>query len=325
MMNREIIIITGAAGFIGSVLLKYLNNKGIKEIVCVDHLIGEKWKNLYGKKFIDYIEKDEFLKLIQDNKLPENIKTIIHLGACTSTIEKNTNYMIRNNFLYTKTLAEYCFLKDIYLIYASSAATYGNGENGFSDEEEKIFSLRPLNIYGFSKHLFDIMVVSNSNWRGKFCGLKFFNVYGPNEYHKGEMRSVINKMYYQIKKEGKVYLFKSYREDYKDGQQKRDFIYVKNVASVIYFFLENRKTGIYNVGTGKAESFNKVAEVLFSLMGKEKKIEYVEMPLSIRKNYQYFTQADISKLRKAGYKEKFHSIKEGISDYIKYLGSSAYF
>jgi len=329
-MNKKYIVITGGAGFIGSNLVKYLNQKGIENIIIVDHLTNEKWKNLIGKKFIDYIEKNKFLKLIsegpygENNKLPFEIEKCVHLGACTSTIEKNVNYVIRNNFLYTKKLAEYCFSKGIYFIYASSAATYGNGENGFSDDEENIFSLKPLNIYGFSKHLFDLIMVKNDLWRRNFCGLKFFNVYGPNEYHKGEMKSVINKMYYQIIENGYVALFKSYRDDYKNGEQKRDFIYVKDVVDVIYFFLQNKKCGIYNVGTGKGESFNKVAEVLFTLLKKEKKIKYIDMPVEIRKNYQYFTEGNISKLRSAGYSKEFTSIEEGISDYLKYLENGIY-
>lgn len=331
-MSKDIVVITGAAGFIGSVLLKYLNQKGIEQIICVDHLsVGaqtgldnEKWKNLYGKKFIDYIEKDDFLQLIEKDKLPSGINAIIHLGACTSTVEKDVNYMIKNNFLYTKRIAEYCISKNIFLIYASSAATYGNGENGFVDDESKIFNLKPLNIYGFSKHLFDMLVVNNDLWRKHFCGLKFFNVYGPNEYHKGEMKSVINKMYYQIKNEGKVSLFKSYKDNFKNGEQKRDFVYVKDVVDVIYFFFENRKSGIYNVGTGKAVSFNEVAETLFSSLGIKKNIEYIEMPENIRPNYQYFTQADISKLRKAGYRKEFTSIEKGVSDYVKYLENKKY-
>jgi ADP-L-glycero-D-manno-heptose 6-epimerase len=315
------IILTGGAGFIGSCLLKYLNEKGIRDILIVDNLNDEKAKNLKNRKYCCYYQKEEFITKIEEKKIDKKFDFIIHLGACTNTREKNVEYIIKNNFIYSKKLAIFSLENDIPFIYASSASTYGREEKNFSDDEKNIENLIPVNLYGLSKHIFDLWVISNK-LNERFVGLKFFNVYGPNEEHKKDMRSIISKGYRQIKEKGKISLFKSYREEYKDGEQRRDFIYVFDVCDVIWFFIENKdKSGIYNVGTGKATSFNEIAELLFKYMGLKKEIEYIDMPEDVKNYYQYFTRADIEKLRKAGYKKNFTDIEEGIKEYIKYLNS----
>jgi len=317
------VILTGGAGFIGSCFLQKLNREGITDIIVVDHLDELKWKNLLNKKYTDYIEKEDFLSLLLDEKI-KKVDLIVHLGACSSTMEKNVSYLIKNNFLYSKEIAKWAFKNDIRFLYASSAATYGAGENGFDDEDENTRKLKPLNLYGFSKHLFDLWVISN-NFLDKCAGFKFFNVFGPNEYHKGYMRSVVVKAFEEIKTQGKVHLFKSYIEKCSDGEQKRDFVYVKDVIEVMYYFIENPdKNGIFNIGTGKARSFNDLAGALFSALEMERKIKYVDMPESIRENYQYFTQADLKKLRKAGCNHQFMELNEAVADYVGYLQEQKY-
>lgn len=250
-------------------------------------------------------------------KLPRFIDGVLHLGACSCTTESDADYLYRNNYLYTKHLAEYCLQHGIRFIYASSGATYGKGEFGFSDDEETTRKLRPLNMYGYSKHLFDLLALEKGYFE-KIVGLKFFNVYGPNEFHKGDMRSVVTKAFEQISATGKLKLFRSYRSDYPDGGQMRDFIYVKDVVKVIIFFLENpRINGLFNLGSGEARTWNSLAEAVFSAMGKKTNIEYIDMPPSLEKNYQYYTEAKMDKLRQAGYREKFYSLEEGVHDYIR--------
>jgi len=317
------VILTGGAGFIGSCFLQKLNGEGITDVIVVDRLDELKRKNLLGKKYIDYIEKEDFLSLLLDEKIGK-VDLFIHLGACTSTMEKNASYLVKNNFIYSKEVAKWAFKNDVRFLYASSAATYGAGENGFGDEDENTRKLKPLNLYGFSKHLFDLRIIGN-NFSDKCAGFKFFNVFGPNEYHKGYMRSVVVKSFEEIKTQGKVHLFKSYRDKCPDGEQKRDFVYVKDVVKVMYYFIENPdKNGIFNVGTGKARSFNDLAGALFSALEMERKIEYVDMPESIRENYQYFTQADLRKLRKAGCNHQFMELNEAVADYAGYLKEQKY-
>ncbi|MCM8804852.1 MAG: ADP-glyceromanno-heptose 6-epimerase [Candidatus Omnitrophica bacterium] len=312
------IILTGGAGFIGSCFLEFLNKKGIEDILIVDNLNEFKKKNLVNKKYSVYYQKDEFIYQLS-KRFDKNFDFFIHLGACTNTREKNVDYMIKNNFLYSKKIAYFCLENDIPLIYASSASTYGKEGKNFSDDEKNIENLVPTNLYGLSKHIFDMWVVNN-NFHNRFVGLKFFNVYGPNEEHKKDMRSIISKGYKQIKETGKIRLFKSYREEFKDGEQKRDFVYVFDICEVIWFFMENKdKKGIFNVGTGKARSFNEVARLLFKYLGKKEDIEYIEMPEDVKEHYQYFTKGDIEKLKKTGYKKKFTDIEDGIKDYIWYL------
>lgn len=309
------VILTGGAGFIGSCLLKKLNDEGIKDIFIVDNLgNGEKWKNLIGKKFIEFIHKDEFLPMLIESNLSENIDAIIHLGACSTTTETDANYIIENNLNYSIKLANYAIEHDIKFLYASSAATYGDGKNGYSDKE--FYNLKPLNIYGFSKHLFDLWVIDNG-YDEIFTGVKFFNVFGPNEYHKGEMASMIYKSYLQIKNLGKVRLFKSNSAEFKDGEQKRDFIYIKDVIDVLWQMLNTENfAGIYNLGTGKARSWNDLVKSVFNVMGIDINIEYIDIPENLTKQYQNFTEADMTKLKTTGLKLNFSELEDTIHDYL---------
>ncbi|MBN3039416.1 MAG: ADP-glyceromanno-heptose 6-epimerase [Candidatus Omnitrophica bacterium] len=315
------VIVTGGAGFIGSCLLWKLNQKGITDILVVDHLgDSPKWRNLVNKDFSDYIEKEDFLNNVLGNKI-EKPDMIVHLGACTSTTCIDATYFIKNNYEYSKELAKYAIKNRIPFLYASSAATYGMGEQGFSDEDEFTWKLRPLNIYGYSKQLFDLWVLRNG-LIDKVTGFKFFNVFGPNEYHKGDMMSVIAKSFAKVLKERKIKLFKSYRDDYADGEQKRDFVYVKDAVDIVYHFIENpKKTGIYNVGTADAHTWNELARAIFSALDMPLKIEYFDMPESIRDKYQYFTEADLGKLRRAGVSHSFFEFDLAVKDYVDYLKS----
>ncbi len=312
------IVLTGGSGFIGSCLLKKLNDNGIDDVMVVDRL-GEstKWKNLVRKKYIEYTPKDEFISMIieEDEDFANDIELIIHLGACTSTTEKNVDYLIENNHEYTAALADFANDHNIRLIYASSAATYGNGEYGYNDTGFE--ELEPLNPYGFSKHITDLWMIENE-FDHDVTGLKFFNVYGPNEYHKGDMSSMIFKAYNQINETGKMKLFKSYHPDYKDGEQMRDFIYVKDVVEIIWRIIENPKIhGIFNLGTGKARTWNDLAGSVFKAMGKEINIEYIDMPDALKNQYQYFTQAEMKRLNKAVGGFQFTSLEDGIEDYVQ--------
>lgn len=312
------IILTGGAGFIGSAFLQFLNSKSQSEILVVDNLgTSDKWKNLQGKKFIDYIHKDSFLPMLYDDHDFGDIDAVVHLGACSSTTNCDANYMLENNYRYSVYLADWCLENDIRFIYASSAATYGDGSQGFDDDEEKLSTYKALNVYGYSKHLFDEWVI-RQNAIKQVAGLKFFNVYGPNEYHKNDMRSVIHKAYQQINSSGKLQLFRSYKAQYADGEQKRDFIYVADCCEVIWFLLNNTDvSGIFNVGTGHAETWNALANATFQAMGKAPNIEYIEMPETLRARYQYFTEAKMDKLLQVGYDKPFTSLANGIEDYVK--------
>ena len=315
MNKNELIIVTGGAGFIGSNLVSALNKGGYKNIIIVDHLTDSgKWENLRELSYSEYYDREDFLKNIESFK-KEKIKAIFHLGACSATTEKDENYLLYNNTKYSKALFDFCIHEDCQFIYASSAATYGDGASGYKDTEE---NLKPLNCYGYSKHLFDGWVKNSDKKPKQWVGLKFFNVYGPYEYHKGRMSSMVLHGYRQIFNEGLMTLFKSHKKEYVDGGQKRDFVYVKDVVKVMVFFLNNPdKSGIYNVGTGMSQSFNELAEAIFHALEKPASIRYIDMPEDIRNTYQYFTEADISNLREAGYKESFQSLKEGVSDYVK--------
>lgn len=319
------VLVTGGSGFIGSCLVNRLNKAGIKDIVIVDHLgSSEKWKNLLHKDFEDYIERDDFIEYVRHNKLRKEYDFIIHFGACTSTIETDAAYMMKNNYAYSKELAKWALANNMRFIYASSAATYGDGSHGYSDENKNTLTLSPLNIYGYSKHLFDLWVIKNE-LSNKVTGFKFFNVFGPNEYHKAQMKSVIAKVFAQVAGGEPFRLFKSYDKKYGQGEQKRDFVYVKDVVEVVYYFIEHPgKKGIFNIGTGEARSWNDLAAALFSSLRKKPLIEYVDMPESLRQKYQYFTQADLKKLRKAGCAHKFLSLEEAIKDYTRYLKNHAY-
>ncbi len=312
------IVVTGGAGFIGSALVHALNRRGEENIIIVDRLgTGDKWKNLNGLKYTDVIHKDDFYEMLIEEELPEEIDVIFHLGACSSTTEKDADYLLFNNYVYSVELARYAADNGIRFIYASSAATYGDGSQGYNDDENALESLRPLNMYGYSKQMFDLWAKRNG-LLDKIVGVKYFNVYGPNEYHKGDMRSVVHKAFGQIKETGKVKLFKSYKEEFPDGGQMRDFIYVKDAVEMTLFFMDNRDAnGIFNVGTGKARTWNDLVKAIFDALGKPVEIEYIEMPQELRGKYQYFTEANMNKIRQAGYDKPISSIEEGVADYVK--------
>lgn len=318
------IIVTGGAGFIGSCLIWKLNTLGRTDIWVVDEQ-GDtlpKSGNWDPSRTLGYLDKETFLVKVRRGDFSQKVDAVFHMGACSSTTEQNRDYLRSNNFLYTQTLAEWCLASDIPFLYASSAATYGDGHQGYSDAEGLTPGLKPLNHYGESKQMFDEWVLEKG-LSHRLTGFKFFNVYGPNEYHKGDMCSMVHKGYQQVKKEGKLRLFKSYRPDYKDGEQKRDFVYVKDVVDAMIWFWQNPKhRGIYNLGTGKAESWNDLAHAIFSALGIPPQIEYIEMPLSIRNQYQYWTQADLTKLQQTGIPLHFLPLKEGVADYVRYLESS---
>lgn len=320
------IIVTGGAGFIGSALIAALNSRGVTDILVVDELgCDEKWKNLRNLSFADYVEKNDFLDMVLENTICPPIEAVFHLGACSSTTETDCSYLAKNNYEYTKFLAQWATNSDVRFIYASSAATYGDGKEGFKDDQGKLQKLTPLNMYGYSKQMFDLWADRAGLFK-KIVGLKYFNVFGPNEYHKAEMRSFILKSFEQINSAGKVRLFKSHNGEYADGEYVRDFVYVKDAVDMTLFFYENPDvSGLFNVGTGKARSWNDLVKATFAAMEKNADIEYVDMPESIRHQYQYYTQADITKLRQAGYDKPTTSLEEAIKDYVRnYLSKSAY-
>ena len=320
------IVVTGGAGFIGSAIVWRLNQLGEEEVVIVDELgTDEKWKNLVGLRFTDFINKNDFLERISGDAFAGSISAIIHMGACSSTTEKDADFLMDNNFKYTVELAKYCIVKGVRFIYASSAATYGDGSRGYEDDESKLNELVPMNMYGYSKHLVDVWAVKEKVLN-KIVGLKYFNVFGPNEYHKGDMRSVVHKAFGQIRETGGVKLFKSYLKEYSNGEQMRDFIYVKDAVDMTLFFLENKdKNGIFNIGTGKARTWNDLVTILFKAMNKKVNIEYIDMPEAIRNKYQYFTQAKMEKLFDAGYDKPISSLEDGINEYVKnYLVEEKY-
>jgi ADP-L-glycero-D-manno-heptose 6-epimerase len=318
--KNSLIVVTGAAGFIGSCVVAKLNEEGFANLIIVDHIgNSEKRRNLEKKRYKEYYDKTEFLEVLEADQLPEKVGAVIHMGACSSTTLTDAEYYETNNFQYTQKLARWSLDRGIRFIYASSAATYGVGEAGYKDDVETIRRCRPLNLYGSSKQKFDLYALDHG-WCDKMVGLKFFNVFGPNEYHKGEMRSVVAKSYKRVVEEGRISLFKSHVEDYADGEQKRDFVYVKDVVEVILFFLEHpEKNGIFNVGTGRAESWNDLARALFKAVNKPVRIDYVEMPEQLRGKYQYFTQAAIDKLVAAGYRRPFTALDDAVRDYAGYL------
>jgi ADP-L-glycero-D-manno-heptose 6-epimerase len=319
------IVVTGGAGFIGSAIVWRLNELGEGNILIVDELgIEEKWKNLVPLRYKDFINKHEFIDQIGSHIY--KIDAIIHMGANSSTTEKDADHLLKNNYEYTKRLALYCSQNNIRFIYASSAATYGDGSLGFDDNETDIHRFRPLNMYGYSKNLFDAWA-AEAGLLNSITGIKYFNVFGPNEYHKGDMRSVVNKAYEQIKGTGKLKLFKSGHPGYKDGEQMRDFIYVKDAVDMTIFFLKNKTGGIFNVGSGEARTWNDLASAIFKAMELPINIEYIDLPEHLAGKYQYFTKAELAKIKKAGYHDPIRSLEEGVTDYVqnylmkdKYLG-----
>ncbi|MCD6367091.1 MAG: ADP-glyceromanno-heptose 6-epimerase [Bacteroidales bacterium] len=311
------IVITGAAGFIGSVLTTKLNREGFFDLILVDDFSKtEKQPNYQGKKYTGLVDRKEFFDWIDQNH--RFIEFIFHIGARTDTTEFNKAVFDELNLGYSKKVWQKCVEYGLPLVYASSAATYGSGDLGYDDDKELVFKLKPLNPYGESKNEFDKWVLQQEKKPYFWAGLKFFNVYGPNEYHKARMASVIFHSFNQIRETGKVKLFRSHRPDFEDGKQLRDFVYVKDVVDVLYYLMNLRKNpGIYNLGTGKARSFLDLATQTFLAMGKKPDIEFIDMPEDIRDKYQYFTEAKMTKLRKIGYTKPFHSLEDGIADYVK--------
>ena len=310
------IAVTGAGGFIGRNVVAELNARGCDDLLLVDSMgCEEKWRNLLGLRYEDILAPKEFLDSVEMGKVAD-LDAIIHLGACSATTERDADFLLQNNYRYTRTLCEWGLKTKTRFIYASSAATYGDGSNGYSDEDADLPILRPLNMYGYSKHMVDLWA-SKHNLFDRIVGLKYFNVFGPYEDHKGDMRSMVHKSYGQIKKTGKVQLFKSYRPDYADGEQMRDFIYVKDAVAVTLHFLEHREEcGLFNCGTGQARSWKDLMTAVFAAMGMPPQIEFIEMPEVLQGKYQYFTQASIAKLRKAGYATQFTPLEDAVRDYV---------
>jgi ADP-L-glycero-D-manno-heptose 6-epimerase len=320
------IVVTGAAGFIGSCLVNKLNNKGIREIVVVDDFSNPlKNKNLENKAIQERVHRNDFFKWIDENH--KEIKFIFHLGARTDTTEFNKEIFDELNLNYSKQVWNACVDHNLPLVYASSAATYGMGEHGYSDRHDLVEKLKPLNPYGESKNEFDKWVLKQKKAPFYWVGVKFFNVFGPNEYHKGRMASVVYHAFKQIQETGKVKLFRSHNPDYKDGGQLRDFVYVKDVIDILLLGMMYQKNGgIFNIGTGKARTFLDLAKAVFHAMGKPEKIEFIDTPADIRDKYQYFTQADITKLLSLDYNVPFYSLEKGIEDYVQgYLMSGLYY
>jgi ADP-L-glycero-D-manno-heptose 6-epimerase len=326
MDKQAHIVVTGAAGFIGSCLVEYLNHRGYNNLLLVDDFSStSKMPNWEKKKFAEKIEREIFFEWLFANK--PKIGFFFHIGARTDTTEFNYAIHQHLNVEYSKKVWQYCTVHDIPLIFASSAATYGSGELGYDDNHEVVNLLKPLNPYGVSKNEFDKWVVHQEDRPRFWAGLKFFNVYGPNEYHKGRMASVIFHAFQQIKKNGVVKLFKSHRPDYADGKQLRDFIYIKDICKVCYWMMQYQPpSGLYNLGTGKARTFDDLVLATFRGLDMAPNIEYIDMPEDIRETYQYYTQASMAKLRSIGYMEEFYSLERGIDDYVRnYLNMERYF
>jgi ADP-L-glycero-D-manno-heptose 6-epimerase len=310
-------IVTGGAGFIGSAILWKLNREGIDDILVVDDLgKSDKWKNLVNRRYREYIHKSAFLPLLTSGRL-DPVDAVIHMGACSSTTEKDADFLMENNFHYSTRLAKYALRNHIRMINASSAATYGDGSRGFSDKRETMLDLRPLNMYGYSKQLFDLWALRRGALED-LASLKFFNVFGPNEYHKDDMCSMVFRGFSQIRETGGLRLFKSYRPEYGDGGQRRDFVYVKDCVEVVWWLLEHPDAnGVFNIGTGRDRSWNALAAALFSAMGLEPNIDYIPMPEPLRDRYQYYTRAEMEKLTRAGCPVTFTSLETAVNDYVQ--------
>jgi len=326
------IVVTGAAGFIGRNVVAELNRRGEQELVLVDELgvsqegKPEKWKNLVGLRYEEIVSPEEFLGMIEDGAFAD-ARSVVHMGACSATTEKDNDYLLRNNYQYTRVLCNWARAIGSRFVYASSAATYGDGAQGYDDADAATPGLRPLNMYGYSKHMFDLWALKQGLYAGtesNIVGLKYFNVYGPYEAHKEDMRSVAAKSYEQIRATGTVQLFKSYRPEYKDGEQMRDFLYVKDAVDVtLHFALQPPEApgGLFNCGTGISRTWVDLVSAVFAAMGRETKIEFIEMPKVLQGKYQYYTQADPTKLRAAGYAKPFTTLEDGVREYVEFLES----
>ena len=324
LYEEEMIVVTGGAGFIGSALVSKLNALGITDILIVDNLgTSSKWRNLNSIHFNDFINKNDIFSLFNNSPhLLKEIKTVFHMGACSSTTESDVDYLITNNFRCSRHYWEICAERGIPYIYASSAATYGNGEIGYSDAPEEMYKIRPINPYGFSKHIFDRWALSSRRRPPFWAGLKFFNVFGPNEYHKNAQMSLVCKAVPQILSTGKLKLFKSHKDGIGHGEQMRDFIYVKDVVDALLHFYQRStpgiESGVYNLGTGVARSFADLGRATFKALNIPEKFEWIDMPLEIRDQYQYFTQADLNRLRNQGkYLKPFTPLETAVEDYVK--------
>jgi len=319
-LSKKKILVTGGAGFIGSALVWELNRRGLENIVISDFLgSDEKWRNLVGLKFHDYLEADTLQDRVRaDKDYIKSFHTVFHLGANSSTTETDARHLVQNNFEYTKLLCYGTRAEGSRFVYASSAATYGDGSRGMGDRStENLADLRPLNMYGYSKHMFDLYALRNG-FLGEIVGLKYFNVFGPNEYHKGEMSSLVLKAFDQVRTDGRIRLFRSHRPDYRDGEQKRDFLYVKDAVRMTIHLAEfPRAGGLYNLGSGEANTWLSLGRAMFKATGRDERIEFIDMPTGIREKYQYYTRADISKLRDDGFGEEPTPLDEAVSDYVK--------
>lgn len=312
------IIVTGGAGFIGSNIVRELNARGRDDVILVDRLRdGDKWKNLRGLVFEDLVDKDAFRMDVLEGAIAYDVEAVIHMGACSSTTETDADYLLDNNTRYTRELCEWCLEEGVRFVYASSAATYGDGSLGYDDADAATPAYRPLNMYGYSKQLFDLWAL-RSGALDRIAGLKYFNVYGPGEAHKGDMRSVVHKSYGQILDTGRVGLFKSYRPDFPHGGQVRDFVYVKDAVDLTLHLVEHPQiNGLFNCGTGSARSWVDLATAVFTALDREPAIDFIEMPGHLRDRYQYHTQADPAKLLAAGYARPFTSLEDGVADYVR--------
>ena len=316
------ILVTGGAGFIGSALVWALNQRGHSDIVLTDFLgSDEKWRNLPPLRFADYVEADRFrATLARDPDAFGRFSAVFHLGACSATTERNAGYLADNNFTVTKELAAWSLARGSRFVYASSAATYGDGTQGMDDRDPNLARLRPLNMYGYSKHLFDLHA-QRAGWLDRIVGVKYFNVFGPNEDHKGDMRSLVHKACGQIQATGRVQLFQSHHPDYRDGEQQRDFLYVKDAVEMTLHFAENptglTAGGLFNLGSGEANTWLALTRALFAALGREPQIDFIPMPEALRGKYQYYTRADIGKLRASGYSRPVTPLAEAVRDYVQ--------